>query len=53
MMNDDDTLLGRINNWTQNVFSKQEKLEAWIDATKSTTNAIRQKIIDDLLGETK
>jgi hypothetical protein len=52
-MNDDDTLLGRINNWTQTVLRKQEHLNAYIEATQSTNNAQKEALIDDLLGESK
>ncbi len=52
-MNDDDTLLGRINNWTQTVWRKQEQLNAYIEATQSTDDAHKEAVIDDLLGESK
>lgn len=52
-MNETDTLIDKIDSWTQDVFSRKDKLQAWIDSTQSTNNAHKEAVIDDLLGESK
>ena len=47
-----DLLIERIDSWTQDIHSRQDKLQAWIEATQSTKNAHKEAVIDDLLGET-
>jgi len=52
-MNDDDTLINRIDSWTQEVFEFDDELKmaAWVAACKSTNNAHKDAVIDDLLGD--
>jgi len=52
-MNKHDTLIDQIDNWTQDVLSRQDKLQAWIKSTQTTNDAHKDAVIDDLLGETK
>ena len=56
-MNDDDTLINRIDSWTQDVLHNPDKLLnayiRYIESTESTANKHKEAVIDDLLGETK
>lgn len=52
-MNETDTLIDKIDSWTQDVLSRQDKLQAWIKSTQSTNNAHKEAVIDELLGESK
>lgn len=51
-MNEHDTLINKIDSWTQDVLNDDLKMAAWVAACQSTNNAHKDAVIDDLLGET-
>lgn len=51
-MNETDTLIKRIDNWTQDVLADELKMAAWVADCQSTNDAHKDAVIDDLLGET-
>ena len=54
-MNKHDTLIERIDSWTQEVFEFDDELKmaAWVAACKSTKQAHKDALLDELFGETK
>lgn len=52
-MNKHDTLINKIDSWTQDVLNDELKMAAWVAACQSTNDAHKDAVIDELLGEYK